>query len=53
MKACTLQLEMAQACYMDEANPREFGAARAAPLAGVLERLVIALSEWRPALRAA
>jgi N-formylglutamate deformylase len=46
-----LQLEMAQACYMDEANPRAFDAARAAPLAGVLERLVIALSEWRPASR--
>jgi N-formylglutamate amidohydrolase len=44
-----LQLETAQACYMDEANPRAFDAARAAPLAGVLERLVIALSEWRPA----
>jgi hypothetical protein len=40
---------MAQACYMDEANPREFDAIRALPLAGVLERLVIALSEWRPA----
>ena len=43
-----LQLEMAQACYMDEANPVTFDAARAAPLTRVLERLVIALSEWRP-----
>jgi N-formylglutamate amidohydrolase len=43
-----LQLELAQACYMDEANPRAFDATRAAPLAVVLERLVIALSEWRP-----
>jgi len=44
-----LQLEMAQACYMDEANPRAFDATRALPLVGVLERLVIALAEWRPA----
>jgi len=43
-----LQLEIAQACYMDERNPTQFDAARAAPLANVLERLVIALSEWRP-----
>lgn len=43
-----VQLEMAQACYMDEANPEHFDAVRAAALAGVLERLVIALSEWRP-----
>ena len=43
-----LQLEMAQARYMDEANPLAFDAARAAPIAAVLERLVIALAEWRP-----
>jgi N-formylglutamate deformylase len=43
-----LQLEMVQACYMDEANPARFDADRAAPLIHVLERLVIALSEWRP-----
>lgn len=44
-----LQLETAQACYMDEANPARFDAARAAGLGGILERLVITLSEWRPA----
>jgi len=43
-----LQLEMVQACYMDEANPAAFDRARAAALARVLERLVIALAEWRP-----
>lgn len=43
-----LQLEMVQACYMDEAHPVEFDAARAAALARVLERLVLALAEWRP-----
>jgi hypothetical protein len=39
---------MAQACYMDESQPAALDAARAAPVATVLERLVIALSEWRP-----
>jgi N-formylglutamate amidohydrolase len=43
-----LQLEIAQACYMDEAHPAAFDASRAAALTRVLERLVIALSEWRP-----
>jgi N-formylglutamate amidohydrolase len=43
-----LQLEMAQRAYMDEAAPFRYDPARAAPLIGVLERLVIALSEWRP-----
>jgi len=43
-----LQLEMVQACYMDETNPGLFDASRAAAIARVLERLVIALSEWRP-----
>ena len=43
-----LQLEIAQACYMDEAPPYRYEPARAAPLARVLDRLVIALSEWRP-----
>jgi N-formylglutamate deformylase len=42
-----LQLEMAQACYMDESQPATLDATRAAPLVAVLERLVIALSEWR------
>ena len=43
-----LQLEMAQGSYMDEADPESLDAARAAPLARVLERLAIVLSEWRP-----
>jgi N-formylglutamate deformylase len=43
-----LQLEMAQRCYMDESNPASFDRSRAAALVSVLERLVIALSEWRP-----
>jgi N-formylglutamate amidohydrolase len=44
-----LQLEMAQACYMDEMPPFRYDAARAADLVAVLERLVIALAECRPA----
>jgi N-formylglutamate deformylase len=43
-----LQLEIAQDCYMDEAAPSAYDPARAQPLSIVLERLVIALSEWRP-----
>jgi N-formylglutamate amidohydrolase len=43
-----LQLEMVQDCYMDESQPDRFDAARAARIVAVLERLVIALSEWRP-----
>jgi len=43
-----LQLEMVQDCYMDESQPSRFDPARAARLVAVLERLVIALSEWRP-----
>jgi N-formylglutamate amidohydrolase len=43
-----LQLETAQACYMDESKPAVFDAGRAAALASVIEQLVIALSEWRP-----
>lgn len=43
-----LQLEMVRACYMDEVNPSAFDPSRAAALTRVLERLVIALSEWRP-----
>jgi N-formylglutamate deformylase len=44
-----LQLEIAQACYLDETAPEHFDAARAAALVGVLERLVRALLDWRPA----
>jgi N-formylglutamate deformylase len=43
-----LQLEIAQACYMDEAPPFGWDAARAAPLDAVLRRLVAALLHWRP-----
>ncbi len=44
-----LQLEVAQACYMDEAPPYRWDAGRAAPLGAVLARLVEALLQWRPA----
>lgn len=43
-----LQLEMAQACYMDEVPPYRFEAAHAAALIGVLRRLASALAAWRP-----
>jgi N-formylglutamate amidohydrolase len=42
-----LQLEIAQACYMDEAPPYRWDAARAERLRGVLRRLVDALLRWR------
>jgi N-formylglutamate amidohydrolase len=41
-----LQLETAQACYMDEAPPYRWDSARAAELVAVLERLVGALTDW-------
>lgn len=44
-----LQLEMAQACYMDEAPPYGWNAAQAAGLVAVLQRLVARLAAWRPA----
>jgi N-formylglutamate deformylase len=44
-----LQLETAQCCYMDEANPRHWDEDRAAPLKQVLRQLIKALLEWRPA----
>jgi len=43
-----LQLEMAQGAYMDETPPFRYDPGKAAPLIAVLERLVFALSEWRP-----
>lgn len=46
-----LQLEMAQSAYMDESPPWPWDAARAAPLVSVLQRLVAALSGWRPEAR--
>jgi N-formylglutamate deformylase len=39
-----LQLEIAQACYMDEAPPYPWDAARAAALVAVLERLAAAVA---------
>jgi N-formylglutamate amidohydrolase len=43
-----LQLEMVQDCYMDASRPEAFDPERVAPLSRVLERLVVALAEWRP-----
>ncbi len=43
-----LQLEMAQAAYMDEAPPYRWDASRAAALEALLRRLVAALAGWRP-----
>jgi N-formylglutamate amidohydrolase len=45
-----LQLEMVQEAYMQEGPPYRWDAARAAALARVLERLVVSLAEWRPAI---
>jgi len=42
-----LQLEIAQACYMDERPPYPWDAARAGALGEVLSRLVAALLAWR------
>ena len=44
-----LQLEIAQACYMDEAPPYRWDELRASALVEVLRQLVGALIEWRPA----
>lgn len=43
-----LQVEIAQACYMDENPPYAWDPARAAALQAVLRSLVTALIEWRP-----
>jgi N-formylglutamate amidohydrolase len=43
-----LQLETAQACYMDEAPPYPWDAARAARLVSLLQRLAGALAATRP-----
>jgi N-formylglutamate amidohydrolase len=43
-----LQLEVAERCYMDEAPPYPWDAARAAALAVVLRNLVATLGAWRP-----
>jgi len=44
-----LQLEIAQACYMDETPPYRWDPERASALSMVLGRLVDALLAWRPA----
>ena len=43
-----LQLEIAQACYMDEQPPWPWDARRAQPLQQVLRRLVDVLLRWTP-----
>jgi len=43
-----LQLEVAEDCYMDEAPPYRFDAARAQPLIDMLKQLVEPLQAWRP-----
>ena len=43
-----LQLEIAQACYMDEAPPWAWNPRQAQPLIAVLRDLVDALLEWKP-----
>jgi N-formylglutamate deformylase len=43
-----LQLEIAQACYMDEHPPWPWNPLRAKPLQDVLRRFVDALLAWRP-----
>jgi len=43
-----LQLEMAQACYMDESPPYAWDPVRALRLTGVLQQLVRALNSFRP-----
>ena len=48
-----LQLEMAQSAYMQEGPPFAWDPQRARDVMSLLERLVIALGEWRPAGRAA
>jgi N-formylglutamate deformylase len=48
----SLQLELAQRCYMDEAPPYRWDAARAAALCAVLTRLVDRLLAWHPEQRA-
>jgi N-formylglutamate deformylase len=44
-----LQLEIAQACYMDETDPANWRPDRAEPLQRLLQQLTRLLMEWRPA----
>lgn len=43
-----LQLEIAQACYMDEDHPEHWDTGRAQPLTALLEDLTGFLAAWRP-----
>lgn len=43
-----LQLEIAQASYMDETDPTRWDAERAAPLVSVLHDIIRRLTRWRP-----
>ncbi|WP_376697422.1 N-formylglutamate deformylase [Wenzhouxiangella sp. EGI_FJ10305] len=43
-----LQLEIAQACYMDESRPRDFDPETARPLVTVIDQVIDMLSQWRP-----
>lgn len=43
-----VQFELVQAAYIDEANPSAFDPAFAAPLAGLIEKLVRRLRDFRP-----
>jgi N-formylglutamate deformylase len=45
-QAHALQLEMAMSAYLDERAPERYEPTRAAPLTGVLERLVATLVDW-------
>ena len=42
------QLEVGQCCYMDEAPPYPWDAARATALSDVLRKLIATLNAWRP-----
>jgi N-formylglutamate amidohydrolase len=44
-----LQIEIAQACYMDETAPRAYDPESARPLTAVLGDLIGLLTQWRPA----
>lgn len=44
-----LQIEIAQACYMDENRPEDWNDERAQPLREVLAALIARLVAWRPA----
>lgn len=44
-----LQLEISQACYMNESRPRDFDPAAARPLIAMLKQLIDRLAQWRPA----